>query len=586
MAGIFEITIGRDFDLADHQALTTDNIPLASFIDNVYMTYGQISALGSMIDSLGFKLAGRVYSADGTADYVFINTVSVVGVAAGANTGGYWFKAPDDSVAQPFLAWGGNYGDVIEGNDGWDYLEGFGGNDVLRGGDGDDRLAGGAGYDTISGGSGKDYFSGSIGMLDGDVITDIEVGESLYFEDLLTRVPQVRLFGDQLVIDYDGNGVAEAVIRLDHAVGGVRIESYRISDTYLQSAVFYEDLAVSAMTAVPIGSRHTTAAQYTITFNAAVKNLQANDFVVTGGVTGSVHTPVSTDGGFNWTVLVDNLAGEGQARLDLRDIGTSVTGLLGGSVKGYTAGPSVSVDNNPIQLTLSSQAANENLAAGSSIAALSATGPGQAFTYALVDDHNGTFRLSGNQLQVVKPLDYEAISSHPIKVAVMDSFGNVAVKDVTIDVLDVANERVTGTLGSEWLRGGVGNDRLSGEAGDDRLFGGTGKDILTGGRGKDAFVFDTKAAKSNVDTIKDFVVRDDTFWIDSSVFIELGKDGSLKASAFWIGSRAHDKTDRIIYDEKKGVLYYDADGIGGSSQVQIASLSKNLKMSHKDIFVI
>jgi serralysin len=33
-------------------------------------------------------------------------------------------------------------------------------------------------------------------------------------------------------------------------------------------------------------------------------------------------------------------------------------------------------------------------------------------------------------------------------------------------------------------------------------------------------------------------------------------------------------------------LYYDADGTGSQAQVQIATLSKNLKMTYKDFFVI
>jgi hypothetical protein len=66
---------------------------------------------------------------------------------------------------------------------------------------------------------------------------------------------------------------------------------------------------------------------------------------------------------------------------------------------------------------------------------------------------------------------------------------------------------------------------------------------------------------------------------------------------FWCGStpgsssmmtyrKAKDKNGYVIYDNKKGVLYYDADGSGKGKQVEIASLSKKLAMTYKDFFVI
>ncbi|EIM25979.1 hypothetical protein [Microvirga lotononidis] len=52
------------------------------------------------------------------------------------------------------------------------------------------------------------------------------------------------------------------------------------------------------------------------------------------------------------------------------------------------------------------------------------------------------------------------------------------------------------------------------------------------------------------------------------------------------GSSAHDRDDRIIYNKKTGAVYYDADGIGGSKQIQIATLSNKVTLTHKDFFVI
>ncbi|MGO4389420.1 calcium-binding protein, partial [Microvirga sp. 2YAF29] len=64
------------------------------------------------------------------------------------------------------------------------------------------------------------------------------------------------------------------------------------------------------------------------------------------------------------------------------------------------------------------------------------------------------------------------------------------------------------------------------------------------------------------------------------------KKGVIKSAEFYQGPKAHDRDDRLIYDKKTGALYYDADGTGAQAQIQIAALSKNLKMTYKDFFVI
>jgi Ca2+-binding RTX toxin-like protein len=162
--------------------------------------------------------------------------------------------------------------------------------------------------------------------------------------------------------------------------------------------------------------------------------------------------------------------------------------------------------------------------------------------------------------------------------------------------LGTGNDTVSGSAGRDVIATGAGddklygyggNDRLYGEAGNDILYGGTGNDYLHGGTGKDTFVFNTKPNKKmNVDRVADFSVKDDTIWMDNAIFKKVGKNGVLKKAAFWGGSEAHDATDRVIYDKKNGALYYDADGTGDAAQVKFATLSKNLKVTYKDFFVI
>ena len=115
--------------------------------------------------------------------------------------------------------------------------------------------------------------------------------------------------------------------------------------------------------------------------------------------------------------------------------------------------------------------------------------------------------------------------------------------------------------------GGNGDDTLIGNNSANRLNGSKGKDTLTGLAGRDIFAFNTKLDRYK-DTITDFNVRDDTIWLDNSIFKKLGGKGSekspakLKSSFFKIGTKATDKDDYLIYNKSKGTLSYDADGSG------------------------
>lgn len=147
-------------------------------------------------------------------------------------------------------------------------------------------------------------------------------------------------------------------------------------------------------------------------------------------------------------------------------------------------------------------------------------------------------------------------------------------------------ENAMGSDGNDSLKGNGVANALSGKGGDDKLYGGLGKDLLTGGGGKDVFVFDTKPGSANVDTIADFNVKDDTIWLDDDVFTKAGKVGDLSPGAFHLGAKAHDGSDRVVYDKSTGKLFYDADGDGSVAAIQIALLGKGLALTASDFDII
>jgi len=127
------------------------------------------------------------------------------------------------------------------------------------------------------------------------------------------------------------------------------------------------------------------------------------------------------------------------------------------------------------------------------------------------------------------------------------------------------NNILTGNLGANILNGGAGNDILKG---------GLGNDTLTGGIGNDTFIFNsTLNATSNRDTITDFSHSDDTIQLSKSIMSALGALGTLSANDFKLSTQTLDSSDRIIYNQTSGALFYDTDGSGRSAALQIALLS-------------
>ncbi|MCZ4093341.1 calcium-binding protein [Sinorhizobium psoraleae] len=137
------------------------------------------------------------------------------------------------------------------------------------------------------------------------------------------------------------------------------------------------------------------------------------------------------------------------------------------------------------------------------------------------------------------------------------------------------------------VTGNTGANSLDGRAGDDTLAGGFGNDTLVGGDGNDSFLFNTALnAASDVDKINDFLVSDDTIWLDNAVFTELATPGALDDDPFYIGTAAHDTNDRVIYDPTTGSLTYDANGDAAGGFTGFAVLDAGLALTNSDFLVV
>jgi aryl-phospho-beta-D-glucosidase BglC (GH1 family) len=450
--------------------------------------------------------------------------------------------------ADPDQLYSGGRSSILIGSYGDDFLQGGSSQDTLEGGPGNDNIDGGSNRDTaVFTGKRSDYTiliqsDGKLRVSDdrtsGDGVDIVSSIEILQFADASILVP----FQPLQVL----NAVPDQIIQEDHNW------HFQIPPSTFAGGSGGISYAVTLADGSPLPSW--------MSYNSGTNTLHA-------------HPPSNYAGTINLTII----ATSGDAK-SLDPFSLVVT----------------PINDAPADLFLTASTVRENSAPGTIIGQFSVFDiDSDTFDLSLQDSANGRFAIQNGQLIVADrlKLDYEQATSHRIVVRASDPAGLSVDKTFSVNLRDVAGERVTGTGRSDVIKGGQGNDRLSGIAGDDRLFGGTGNDHLRGGLGRDVFVFDTKQNKTgNVDKLYDFSVKDDAIWLDSKVFAELGKGSPkgvmIKADVFARSAKAQDRDDRIIYDPSAGTMYYDTDGTGPKAQVKLAILPKNLKVTYHDFFVI
>ena len=163
-------------------------------------------------------------------------------------------------------------------------------------------------------------------------------------------------------------------------------------------------------------------------------------------------------------------------------------------------------------------------------------------TTAIANAENGIIRGNAKAIEV----NFGAID--------FENLGTVV--GLTHCAFQSGNDRIEngGTMGE--IRLGSGDDVF--------VFAGGKQGLVTGGSDEDQFVFESKlASKKNPATIADFTSGEDSFGLSKPLFKGIGKPGPLKEKAFALGTKAGDKSDRIVYDDDSGELRHDKDGKGG-----------------------
>ena len=102
---------------------------------------------------------------------------------------------------------------------------------------------------------------------------------------------------------------------------------------------------VSNIVRVDLSPTHSSSVRYTVTFNEDVNGVDSADFSLafTGSASGRIAS-VEQVNGRTYTILVDNLAGAGNVRLDLSASGTGIVDVAGNLINGGLQGAVYSLD--------------------------------------------------------------------------------------------------------------------------------------------------------------------------------------------------------------------------------------------------
>nr|WP_246205700.1 hypothetical protein [Microvirga arsenatis] len=472
--------------------------------------------------------------------------------------------------------------EVIDGTDYADVIEGDASTNIFWGDNGNDTLSGGGGNDEVNGGAGDDVLDGGVisaAVPDDDTLFGGEGNDFMWgrgggndvFDggDGVDKVSYYGPTGIALYMQRLGDGTIVATGASRGAAAGDVFRSIEIVDGTTQADTI----------------EGTTGAQVFWGAQGAdvLKGHDGND-ELNGGVDndtlsgGTGGDRLVGEAGFDWAsyaetasgVSVSLASGQGLAGEAAGDTLIGIEALLGSRFDDTLAGAAHELHGG---------LGNDTYQVGAGT--LVAEGAGQGIDTVVA---SGSYSLAPSaEVEVLRLASAGGLEAYSLT-------GSNAANAISGNA---GANALNGLDGNDTLTGEAGNDAIAGGNGNDRLVGGLGKDMLSGGTGLDIFVFDTKANKKvNLDQIADFVVKDDSFWLDNAVFTKLGKKGSVTNPAqinkkfFVVGSAAKDKDDYLIYNKAKGVLLYDADGSGKGKAVEITTLSKKLAMTHKDFFVI
>ncbi|MFN6453531.1 MAG: beta strand repeat-containing protein [Nostoc sp. EfeVER01] len=486
---------------------------------------------------------------------------------------------------------GNSFNNIFIGNTGANILSGENGNDNLFGDSDNDTLLGGAGNDTLDGGLGADSLDGGIGN---DIYT-VDNANDIIIEGLNAGTDLVKSSVSWVL----GNNLENLTLTGSGAINGTgnSLKNILIGNTganILSGEDGNDSLIGGSGNDTLLGG----AGDDTLDGGLGSDSLNGgagNDIYTVDNVNDSIIEGLNsgTDlikSSVNW-VLADNLenltlTGSGA----INGTGNSLNNILTGNSGANTLN---GVDGNDSLFgssgndTLLGGVGDDSLNGGAGTDSLDGGVGNDIYTVDNVNDliiegldagtdlvNSSVNWVLGNNQENLTLTGTGAINGTG------NSLNNILMGNNAANTL-------TGGDGNDSLFGNSGNDTLFGSAGDDIIAGGVGRDVLTGGTGQDSFNL-TGTRTGGYDTIADFTLGEDTILISKAEFgLVQSQNTTLDPSLFRLGTTAIAASDRFMYDQTTGNLFFDADGTGKTAQVlQIAQFSNQVALSSANITII
>ncbi|NGN43476.1 hypothetical protein G6N74_20605 [Mesorhizobium sp. CGMCC 1.15528] len=477
------------------------------------------------------------------------------------------------------------YDDVLFGGNGHDTLNGQSGDDTLSGGAGNDKLIGMTGNDMLIGGAGNDTFAFLAREFGRDTIADLKSGDKIDLSLLnvadfatLSRFITQDANGNAVIkLGFGGsyewitlNGVSKAALNASHFIFNTNAAALTVNGTSIYDDVLFGGNGGDTLNGYSGDDNLNGGAG-----NDILYGMEGHDTLNGGSGNDRMQGGTGND--------IYYVSAAGDQTIEAANEGTDtvrsyISWALGANIERLEllGTENLNANGNTLNNTIYGNAGNNTIDGGVGNDYMAGGAGNDRYVVSAVGDQ--VVELAGQGTDTV--LAYVNLSLG----ANVERLEMRGTANLSGNGNSLANTLV-GNSGNNVLRGGDGNDTVSGGAGNDTLVGGNGSDSLTGGAGADTFVFDARLGSTNIDRITDYVAADDTIRLDDSVFAGLSL-GKLAASAFHVGTSAHDASDRIIYNKTTGDLWFDKDGLGGAAAVKFATLTPGLALSAGEFFIV
>ncbi len=562
---------------------------------------------GAGFDTLGYDNAG------GTVQ-VNLSTLGKAQATGGA--GSDWLVDAFEGLK------GSAFGDGLIGNSLDNRIEGLAGNDTIDGGAGADTLIGGLGNDSYTVDLALDVAIENAGEGTDVVIAKIDWTLSATFENLTLFAGTAGLSGTgndlvnvmtgnagaNLLAGLGGNDRLDGGLGADTMVGGMGNDSYTVDNA---ADVVIEAAGEGTDTVTAKASWVMSAEVENLTLLAGPVNLEAtgNDLanVMTGNAGANLLYGLGGNDRLDGGVGADTLAGGlGNDAYVVDNVADVVIEAAGEGTDTVTAKASWVMSAEVENLALLAGTANFD-ATGNDIANVITGNAGANVLYGLggndrLDGGLGADTLAGglgNDTYVVDNAADAVIENAGEGTDLVSSqIGwtlGAEVENLTLTgtagingIGNALGNLMTGNAAANMLSGFGGNDTLASGGGNDVMIGGAGADFLTGGAGVDTFRFDVLESAANRDTITDFAHLSDRIELVRGAFAAFAGDaaGGLDPLELALGTAATTAAHHLVYAQSTGALYYDADGVGGAAQVQIALLANKPALSAADFLLL